>query len=203
MPPETSIEQTSQHNPYEKPERFIQLIGEFNKHIELLHDRRKDMNQKATWTLATATSFIAILGLLKDTRINDTISEWIRGRLTESLANGIVALAAGIFIVSYLVLLYHVIKVYSPQSVGYPLNPIKTKYWAQDETQHDKNIWEGLIDTYVEPDGLKYSRIVLNEQTDAIKNQQELEESLTENLFASFRLLWFLAFCTSIILILG
>lgn len=190
-------------NPYHKPERFIQLIGEFDKHIKLLHDRRKDMNQKATWTLATATGFVAILGLLKDTRINDTVSAWLRDRLTESLANGIVALAAGIFMMLYLVLLYHVIKVYSPQSVGYPLNPIKSNYWAQDETQHDKNIWEGLIDTYVEPDDLEYSRIVLNEQTDAIKNQQKLEESLTENLFAAFRLLWLLALCSIIILILG
>lgn len=203
MPPETDIEQTALQNPYDKPERFTQLIGEFNKHIELLHDRRKDMNQKATWTLATATGFVAILGLLKDTRINDTVSSMIRGQITNSVADGIIAVVVILFVVAYPALLYFVTKVYSPQSVGYPLNPIKTKYWAQDEIQHHENIWNGLLDSYVEPDGMEYSRIVLKEQIDSIKNQQKLEEELTENLYSSFRLLWFLAFCTTIILILG
>ena len=197
------IAKNAAENPYHKPQRFTQLIGEFDKHIKLLHDRRKDMNQKATWTLATATSFIAILGLLKDTRINDTASTWIRDQLTVSVVDYTVIVLVVLFAATYLALLYFVTKVYSPQSVGYPLNPIKSKYWAQDETQHDRNIWDGLLDTYVNPDDLEYSRIVLNEQTDAIKNQQKLEEELTENLFFSFKLLRWLALFSVSILILN
>lgn len=189
-------------NPYHKPQRFTELTAIFDKHLERFDDRRKEMNQKATWTLATATGFVALLGFLKDTPINETINSLLRGWLTNPVADGMVALALALFIAIYLVLVHWVARVYSPKEVKYPVSPIQSEDWLENEDQLAENSWIRSLELYVKPSRLEFSHRVLSEQIFAIINQQKLDVTSTKYLYRSFKLLQVLAFLTSIILLL-
>ena len=202
MIPETGIEQSSPPNPYDKPERFSELIAIFNKHLERFDDRRREMNQKATWTLATATGFVALLGLLRDATISKALNSLLRGWLTDSVADAIVVLAFVLFISIYLLLIHFVARVYSPKEVKYPVSPIMSDDWLADEHQLAESGWKRSLEWYIKPSKLEYCHRVLSEQIYAIINQQQLDVTSTKYLFRSFTLLQILAFLTSIILLL-
>ncbi len=101
-----SVNKTSE-NPYDRPERLVWLIRAFEKHIDRFDAGRKSMNQKATWTLVTATGFFAFLSLAK----NETMRMFIKNQTgQQEILDRIVVAAALLLAATYAILLIQVTK---------------------------------------------------------------------------------------------
>ena len=177
-------------DPYDRPERLIWLIRAFEKHIDRFDAGRKSMNQKATWTLATATGFFALSSLAK----SETMRIFIKNQMEqlETLDRIVVAVAL-LLAATYAILLIQVTNFYSPREIEYPVQPINPELVSdmsryQDNEKFSDECWNYVQVTYIKPEDLECYHLVLRGHIDTYIKQSLLNQKLGEHLKDIFRI---------------
>ena len=184
---------------YNQLERLDWLIQSFDKLIDRYSSGFSSLNQKATWTLATATGFAAITGFTKGVSFVAVL---------RNEATSIDSIALVIFILFalvYLALLRDVIEVYSPQSVEYPVSPMLKRPISQceDQDEYVEECWNYTKNALVKPEELKFLESVLLSYIHSIVLLDLRNKKMGKHLKSAFQLLpvlatlslilWFLA----------
>ena len=180
-------------NPYNNPERLYWLIQTFDKHINRFDSSFSSLNQKATWTLATATGFAAISGFTKSTSIVTALGDGA------SRTDHVVVLMFVLFVFAYLALLKHVLEVYRPQKVEYPVSPLNIPDLGappsrcEDLDDYGEKCWDDVQDRHIKPIELDFLHNTLRGYIDAIVAAYLLNQKMDRHLKSAFSLLPLLA----------
>ena len=197
-------EDVSHHTDETLARRFAWLIGVLDQNLDRADAVRRTSYQKATWTLATATGWVGLLVIVK----GESISTLIRLRLTNQTVaidniEKMVVLGSMLLALTYIALLNHVIKVYSPRKILYPYSLRKKETsppisMSEDEAMNlefRKESWANAIEAYIKPDDLQNNHELLWEYIKVYTEHQALILGMDDPLRYAFILLR----CTAII----
>ena len=192
--------------------RFAWLIGVLDKSLERADAIRRESYQKATWTLATATGLIVLLGIVK----GESITELMLKRLTnETTTIGtiekMVVLGSFFLAATYFALLHQVIEVYSPKKILYPFSlrrkeaapPISMYEDAEKNREFIEASWEYTMEAYIKPKDLQNNREVLWEYIKFYTEHQALILGMDKPLKSSYVLLRFTVLLSIALLFMG
>lgn len=158
-------------------ERLNYLIRAFDKHIDRYETSSASLNQKATWTLATATALAAISGFTNRSSILAILQN--TASITDVLSIPVYVL----MILGYLALLRHVLAAYRPREMVFPVSALNTPKLGppvsrvDDEGKYVKACWFDIQERHIKPTELEFLSSVLRAHIDSIieahlKNQQ-------------------------------
>ena len=200
----------------ERLERLEWLIEVFDKHLERHNEAFESLNRKATWTLATATGLAAASGFIKGTTVGDSVREasrWIWRLLLGQQADIqllplVIAALSVSFGLLYLLLLKHVLSVYSPKTIEYPVSPIneelgivRSRY--EDQGQFGTACWHDVMKRYVDCENTERYNKVIRGYIDTNIEASLTTKAMSDSLSKAFRLLHPLALISIIILFLA
>ena len=161
-------------------EEIAKRFAWFNEVIDKQLDRFDSIirgnQQKATWTLATSTGFIALASFTKGNAMSMTIRSILsnlfnQGSTSIPFLDCLAVVIAFLLVCCYLRLLHRVVHVYFPRRMQYPY-PLwsKESNFPEDVLEEDERYksfveesWEYAIDNYIIPDELEINRTILEE----------------------------------------
>ncbi len=190
-------------DPYNRPERFEWLISQFDKYLVRFQEGRQSLNRKATWTLATATGFAVFSGLTRGPSIVASLGEGVTNYKV------FVFVVSILFVSAYLALLGEVLKVYRPQSVGYPVSPFNFEVTGPiDRRQVDsgdfaKKSWQELFERFIKPEQEEIHHNLFRNYIDELAETYLLHEDMSHHLSNAYRLLPVLAILSFVLFLLA
>ena len=181
-------------NAFEDLERYRWLIQMYDKNIDRYHSSISSLNQKATWTLATAIGFALITGFAKGPSIISAFNN------RASNSDLLILLLFLLFALIFFALLQNVLQVYRPQNVEYPVSPLNISKLGfpvsryKDRGEYGKKCWKDIMSRFFEKDELECLRETLRGYIDSTIEWYLLNQKMTRPLQSAFNKLPILAF---------
>ena len=184
-------------------ERLNYLIRAFDKHIDRYETSFASLNHKATWTLATATALAAISGFTNRSSILAILQN--TASITDVLSIPVYVL----LIFGYLALLRHVLAVYRPRNVEFPVSALNSDKLGppvsrnDDEGNYGKACWFDIQERHIKPTELEFLSSVLRAHIDSIIEARLQNQQMGKHVQGAFDLMPFLASLSFILWLLS
>lgn len=188
-------------------ERFAWFSGVIDRQLDRFDALRRGAQQKATWTLATSTGFIALASFTKGNAISSTVRKMFGDIFYHENANlellDYFAVGLAVMLITvYLRLLHQVVHVYFPRRVMYPYplwgeEPDFPEDVEEDDARYKRFMeegWEYAMVNYIMPDEMENYRAILEEYIPIYIRQTAAIKSLEKPVKRSFRLMLVIAY---------
>ena len=181
-------------------ERFDWLYREMALHLARKDAARRVNYQRATWTLLTATAFVALSGAAKKPQLQGVIEKIIQGGIESQ--EELILLIGLLLVVSFVYLFLKVIQVYLPRNTQYPFSllgkeaelgrPVSKDEDPVGNAAYNRARWDEAIKQYFIPED-QFRAKILGEYIFADTEQNVQLSRMTKHLNQAFIAMVFVA----------
>ena len=184
-------------------DRLNYLIQSYDKLIDRYESSFSSLNQKATWTLATATALAAITGFTNRFPVFVESPDNLSGIFYLDV------LVFALFALAYLAILRHVLAVYRPSKSEFPITALNVSKLGRPVSRYDdkgkygEQCWFDIQKRYVEPTELVFMSNLLRAYIDTIIEAHLRNQKMSSHVQGAFDLLPLLALLSLILWLLS